>query len=122
MPFGHAGQAPGTEERVFVRNISKLCVLSASAVNSLLLSFLLPKTTTNTSDDHYCVLTATLVEPRVMAPESLKRTKILFVAGSKGTLPPPATKIPNVGVALALIVVVTVLDGGAKQAPVVEFV
>ena len=57
-----------------------------------------------------------------MAPESLKRTKILFVAGLNGTLPVPATKIPNVGVALALIVVVTVFDGDAKHAPVTGLV
>jgi hypothetical protein len=53
---------------------------------------------------------------------SLKRTKIRFVAGSNGTLPVPCTKIPNVGVALALIVVITLLIGGAKHAPVVGLV
>jgi hypothetical protein len=54
--------------------------------------------------------------------ESLKRTNIRFVAGLKATLPLPWTKIPNVGVALASIVVVTLLAGGAKQAPVVGLV
>jgi hypothetical protein len=57
----------------------------------------------------HCVRTATPVDPRVTAPESLNRTKIRFAAGSKGTLPLPCTKIPKVGIALALIVVVTVL-------------
>ena len=78
--------------------------------------------TTNTSYAPRCVRTATLVEPRVTLPPSLKRTKILFVAGLKATFPVPATKIPKVGVAPALIVVVTLLAGGTKQAPVVEFV
>ena len=63
-------------------------------------------------------LTATLVEPRVTAPKSLNRTKILFAAGSKGTLPLPWTKSPNVGVALALIVVVTVLSIAETHWPV----
>ena len=58
-----------------------------------------------TSKD-YCVLTATLVEPRVTLPPSLKRTKMRFTAGSNGILPLPCTKIPKEDVALALIVVV----------------
>ena len=78
-------------------------------------------TSRNTPTVH-CVLTATLVEPRVTPPASLNRTKIRFVAGLKATLPLPATNIPNVGVALELIVVVTLLLGDAKQAPVVELV
>jgi hypothetical protein len=61
---------------------------------------------------------ATLVEPRVTPPPSLKRTKIRFAAGSKGTLPLPWTKIPKVGVALALIVVVTVLSIAEMHCPV----
>ena len=69
------------------------------------------------SDRSHCVLTATLVEPRV-TPPLLKRTKIRLAAGSNGTLPLPCTKTAKVGVALALIVVVTVLEGDAKQAPV----
>ena len=56
---------------------------------------------------NYCVLTATLVEPRVTPPPSLKRTKILLLTGSNCTSPLPCTKIPKVGVALALICVVT---------------
>ena len=56
----------------------------------------------------YCVLTATLVDPRVTLPASLNRTKMRLAAGSNGTFPLPCTKIPKVGVALALIVVVTV--------------
>src|SRR4029450_3187986 len=59
-----------------------------------------------TATSSHCVLTATLVEPRVTAPESLNRTKILLAAGSNETLPLPCTKIPNVGVAPAAIVVV----------------
>ena len=70
----------------------------------------------------YCVLTATLVKPRVTPPLSLKRVKIRFAAASKATLPVPVVKIANVGVAPALIVVVTLLDGGDKQAPVVGLV
>jgi hypothetical protein len=49
------------------------------------------------------VRTATLVDPRVTRPASLKRTNTRLLAGSKGTVPVPATKIPKVGVALALI-------------------
>ena len=70
----------------------------------------------------HCVRTATLVEPRVTLPESLKRTKIRFVAGLNGTLPVFCTKIPNVGVAPAVIVVVAKLAAGAKQAPAVGLV
>ena len=55
----------------------------------------------------YCVLTATLVEPRVTLPLSLNNTKIRFPAGSKGTVPLPWTKIAKVGVALASICVFT---------------
>ena len=53
--------------------------------------------------------TATLVEPRVTLLLSLNRTKIRFIVGSKDTLPLPWTNIPNVGVAFALIVVVTLV-------------
>ena len=72
--------------------------------------------------DHCCVLTATLVEPRVSAPASLNLTNIRLAAGSKGTVPAPPTNMPKVGVALALMVVVTLLAGGAKHAPVVGLV
>jgi hypothetical protein len=58
------------------------------------------------SDRSHCVLTATLVEPRV-TPPLLKRTKIRLAAGSNGRLPLPCAKIAKVGVALALICVVT---------------
>ena len=65
----------------------------------------------------HCVRTATLVEPRVTSPPSLNRTKIRFAAGSKGTLPLPWTKIPKVGVALALICVVTLAPIAEMQCP-----
>jgi hypothetical protein len=61
--------------------------------------------------------TATLVEPRVEPVSSLKRTKIRCAAGLKSTTPPNVTKTPNVPVAPALVVVVTLLDGGAVQVP-----
>ena len=60
-------------------------------------------------ENPHCVRTATLVDPRVTSPLSLKRTKIRFAAGSNGTVPLPWTKIPNVGVALAFIMVVTLM-------------
>ena len=41
-------------------------------------------------------------------PLSLNRTNTRLLAGSNGTLPEPCTKIVKVGVALALIVVLTV--------------
>ena len=66
----------------------------------------------------HCVRTATLVEPRVTLPLSLKRTNIRFAAGSNGTLPLPWTKIPNVGVALALICVVAVGPMAEMHCPV----
>src|SRR4029077_2304441 len=47
----------------------------------------------------YCVLTATLVAPRVTPPASLKRTKTRLLVGSKGTVPAPVTKMPKLGVA-----------------------
>ena len=61
---------------------------------------------------------ATLVEPRVTLLLSLKRTKIRLVPGSNETFPAAATKSPKVGVSLERIVVVTLLAGGEKQAPV----
>ena len=66
---------------------------------------------------HYCVRIATEVEPRVTPPESLKRTKALLFAGSNGTFPLAATKALKVGVALALIVVVTLGPAAAMQLP-----
>ena len=64
------------------------------------------------------VLTATLVEPRVILLLSLKRTKIRLAAGSKDTLPPPWTKIPKVGVALALLCVRENVNGkGLRPCP-----
>src|SRR5439155_15059258 len=66
----------------------------------------------------YCVRTATLVAPRITPPESLKRTKIRFPAGSKGTLPVPVMKIAKVGVSLASICVVTLLTVGEMHCPV----
>ena len=45
------------------------------------------------------VRTTTLVPPRVTPPfASLKRRKIRFVPGSKGTVPVPVMKMPKVGV------------------------
>jgi hypothetical protein len=54
-----------------------------------------------------CVLTAGLVAPRAMSPDSSNRGTIRLAAGSYGTLPSSWTKMPNVGVALALTCVVT---------------
>ena len=65
---------------------------------------------------YHCVLTATLVKPRVTLPLSLKRRKIRWVSGKKEISPAAATKIPNVGVSLERIVVGTLLAGGDKQA------
>src|ERR1700730_2181042 len=56
--------------------------------------------------DH-CVCTATLVEPRTTPPASLNSTKMRLVWGTNGTLPLAVAKMAKVGVALALIVVVT---------------
>ncbi len=49
---------------------------------------------------------------------AIERTKTRLAAGSKGTLPLPCTKTAKVGVSLALIVVITVLAGDPKHAPV----
>ena len=56
----------------------------------------------------YCVSTATLVEPRTVPDASLNATKMRLVCGTIGTLPPAVAQMANVGVALTLIVVVTV--------------
>src|SRR5713101_3346740 len=54
---------------------------------------------------------------------SLNRTKIRLVAGSKGmAVPLPFTKMANVAVAPAPIVVFTLLLGGATHAPVTGLV
>src|SRR5262245_24681701 len=58
------------------------------------------------------VCTVTLVEPRVISSRSLKRTKIRLLAGSNGMNAVDDTKTENVGVAPALICVVTVGLGG----------
>lgn len=68
------------------------------------------------------VRTATLVAPRTTPSALAKRTKIRFVAGSKGTVPLAVMKMPKVGVALALLCVVTLLAGGETHAPVAGFV
>ncbi len=60
------------------------------------------------SSPNYCVWTATLVEPRTVPDASLNATKMRLVCGTNGTLPLAVAKIAKVGVALALIVVVTV--------------
>ena len=51
----------------------------------------------------YCVLTASLVAPRVTPPASLKRRNTRLFAGSNGTMPLPWTNTAKVGVVLALI-------------------
>jgi hypothetical protein len=66
----------------------------------------------------YCVLTATLVAPRVTPFASLKRTNTRLLAGSKGTVLAPVTKIPKVGVSPALICVVTLPAGDPRHTPV----
>ena len=53
----------------------------------------------------YCVLTATLVVPRTLPPESLKRTKIRVVPGENAIAPAAVAKIEKVGVAPALTVI-----------------
>ena len=53
---------------------------------------------------------------------SLNRTKMRFTAGSNGIWSVPLTKIPKVGVALAAMVVVTLLVGGARHTLVTGFV
>ena len=68
------------------------------------------------------VSTATLVAPRTTLPASRKRTKMRFVAGSKGTAPLAATNTEKVGVSLALICVVTVGPTADVQEPVVGLV
>ncbi len=45
-----------------------------------------------------------------------------LVAGAKEIAPLPVIKMPKVGVALASMGVVTLLAGGARQAPVVGLV
>src|SRR5262245_36524364 len=69
------------------------------------------------ADGAYCVLTATLVAPRVTSPASVKRTKTRFAPGSKGTVPLPVTNTANVGVCLGLICTVTVGLGGDRHDP-----
>src|SRR5215475_13150652 len=59
-----------------------------------------------------------LVAPRVRPFASLKRTKMRLAAGSKLTGPLPVTKMPNVGVALAAMWLVTVPARGPRQTPV----
>ena len=70
----------------------------------------------------YCVLTATLVAPRVTPAASLKRTKIRLLAGSKGIGPPAVTNRPKVGVSPALNCVVTLGPIAELQAPVAGLV
>src|SRR3989304_4186651 len=67
-----------------------------------------------------CVHTATLVPPPPPPPS--KRTRMRFVAGSKGMGPVPITKTPKVGVALALICVVTLGPMAEMHWPVAGFV
>src|ERR1700730_17929452 len=62
----------------------------------------------NLPQRHHCVSTATLVEPRTMPFASPNCTKMRLVCGRNGTWPLAVAKIAKVGVALALIVVVTV--------------
>jgi len=69
------------------------------------------------------VLTATLVDPRVTPPASLKRTKIRFAARAKVLV--PVMKMPKVRVAFALMVVTKGLAVGTigfTHCPVEGFV
>jgi hypothetical protein len=68
--------------------------------------------------DNYCVLTATLEDPRIAPPASLNCTKIRLCAGSNGMPPFAAANMEKVGVAFVLIMVVTLEAGVAKHCPV----
>ena len=66
----------------------------------------------------YFVSTATLVEPRVTPPASLKRTKIRLFAGAKAMTPLPVANIEKVGVALGAMLADAVDAAGERHAPV----
>ena len=66
----------------------------------------------------YCVVTATLVEPRSAPPASRNCTVSRLAAGWNGIVCPAVAKIEKVGVPFWLIVVVTLAAGGAKHRPV----
>lgn len=66
----------------------------------------------------YCVSTATLVSPRTALVLSVNVTKMRLLAGLSATAALADTKMPKVGVALELIVVVTVAEGVCRHWPV----
>ena len=69
-------------------------------------------------DNYGAVVTATLVDPRVTPPTSVKLTKMRLLAGSNGTWPVPVTKAAKVTV--LLVSTVTIANdsgvGGLTQA------
>src|SRR5262249_38149892 len=66
----------------------------------------------------YCVVTATLVAPRGTPPPSMKRPNTRLFFASSGMVVLVLAKIAKVGGSPALVVVVTVEVGKARQAPV----
>jgi hypothetical protein len=70
-----------------------------------------PNSSTFTCPTSHCVLTATLVEPRVTPFPSVRRTKMRDVPGANGIAPLAVAKIANVGVAFAAIVTVALGPG-----------
>ena len=66
----------------------------------------------------YCVVTATLVEPRTTPPLSVNSTTMRLFAGSNGTVAVAVTNTEYVGVAPASTVLVALLPAGDRQAPV----
>ena len=76
----------------------------------------------NLPQRHHCVSTATLVEPRTTSFASLNSTKMRLVCGTNGTLPLAVAKMAKVGVALALMVVVTLEPIDEMHWPLIGFV
>src|SRR5580698_6050571 len=74
------------------------------------------------SASRYCVRTATEVSPRKTPPGSVNWTNTRLTPGRSGTEALPVTKMPKVEVALAAIVVVTLIAGLARQAPLAGLV
>jgi hypothetical protein len=65
----------------------------------------------------YCVVTATLVDPRTIPVESENCTDMRLSAGAKGTASFAVAKIPKVGVFPFLTVVVTLVVGVPRHWP-----
>jgi hypothetical protein len=65
----------------------------------------------------YSVRTATLVAPRVAPSGAVNRTNTRLLAGSNGTLPLPVTKMLKVGVALVVMMVLTLGPGVCRHEP-----